>query len=398
MYGVDIPAAISTLIPFKQILANHKGDVSNITAPPFVLSSKSVVEIPSSWACHQSRFIAQGADERPERRALAVLINFLASLKAQQYTGRTEAEGIKKPINPFLGEVFLAEYVEGDNVTMLISEQVSHHPPVTACYLYNEQKGIHAEGYVRQKVTFSFSSGVTIRQIGHAIIHIDKYQEDHLMTLPVLNIKGVLTGTPYPELAGTCSIASSSGYTSKITFRGSTFGFGSKNQVQAVLTSDKAPEKPLFEVVGSWNNTLVVKDCQTDEVIETIVIDSLEVSELKVAPIDKQDPWESRKAWGPTIEGILQGDLKKVSKAKGKIEEAQREMRKIEKTDNKTWTRLFFQRQLEHPLFQRLAEQIKESLHLEETDGIWRFIGIDAAEGLERPYHPGLTPAGQLKA
>lgn len=378
-------------------MANHKGDVSNITAPPFVLSSKSVVEIPSSWACHQSRFIAQGADERPERRALAVLINFLSSLKAQQYTGRTEAEGIKKPINPFLGEVFIADYVEGNNTTKLISEQVSHHPPVTACYLYNEEKGIHAEGYVRQKVTFSFSSGVTIHQIGHAIIHIDKYDEDHLMTLPVLNIKGVLTGTPYPELAGTCFITSTSGYTSKITFKGSTLGFGSKNKVQAILASSNDPDKPLFEVVGSWNNTLIVKDCETDEVIETIIIDSLEVSKLQVAPIEEQDTWESHKAWGPTIEGILQGDLKKVSKAKGKIEEAQREMRRTEKIQNKVWPRLFFQRQDKHPLFESLAARIEESLHLEETNGIWRFIGIGPAEALERPYHPGLTPDGQSK-
>ena len=328
---------------------------------------------------------------------MAVLINFLTSLKAQQYTGRTEAEGIKKPINAFLGELFMADFVEGGSRTRLISEQVSHHPPVTACHLYNKDKGISAEGYVGQKVTFSFTSGVTINQIGHAIIHIDKYDEDHLLTLPVLNIKGILTGSPYPELSGTCYITSTSDFTSKITFTGNTLGMGTKNKVEAILTSNKNPEKPLFKVSGTWNKSLLVRDCETDEEIETIDIDTLAMSELTLAPLSEQDPWESRKAWAEVIDGILEQNLKKVSEAKTRIEEAQREMRKIEKDHDRKWQRLFFQQCENHQLFEVLAGQVNEPLHLEETSGIWRFIGVGATEVLQKPYHAGLTPAGQIQ-
>jgi hypothetical protein len=72
-----------------------------------------------------------------------VLKWFLASLRRQQYAGRDPSTGVKKPLNAFLGELFFAEWSEeGCGVTKLVSEQVSHHPPITACRLWNKDFGI----------------------------------------------------------------------------------------------------------------------------------------------------------------------------------------------------------------------------------------------------------------
>lgn len=49
---------------------------------------------------------------------------------------------MKKPLNAFLGEVFEAEWDGADGVTKLVSEQVGHHPPITACRLWNETAGV----------------------------------------------------------------------------------------------------------------------------------------------------------------------------------------------------------------------------------------------------------------
>jgi hypothetical protein len=40
----------------------------------------------------------------------------------------------KKPLNPVLGEVFYGNWPDKDGrgETKLVSEQVSHHPPITA--------------------------------------------------------------------------------------------------------------------------------------------------------------------------------------------------------------------------------------------------------------------------
>ena len=87
-------------------------------------------------------FCAPASEPDPQKRALLVLRWFLAALRRQQYAGRDEKDGVKKPLNAFLGELFLAEWQDGNGETKLISEQVSHHPPITACYLWNDKQGV----------------------------------------------------------------------------------------------------------------------------------------------------------------------------------------------------------------------------------------------------------------
>jgi oxysterol-binding protein-related protein 9/10/11 len=58
---------------------------------------------------------------------------FLAALKQQQYAGRDERDGVKKPLNAFLGELFLASWKGSEGVTgttMLVSEQVRYVPMI----------------------------------------------------------------------------------------------------------------------------------------------------------------------------------------------------------------------------------------------------------------------------
>jgi hypothetical protein len=99
-----------------------------LTAPPFILSSTSLVEFSAYWAEHPSLFIALAIEPDPEKRALLVLKWFLSTLH-QQYSSRSEKLGSeKKPLNPFLGELFLGKWGDDGNGdigdTILISEQV----------------------------------------------------------------------------------------------------------------------------------------------------------------------------------------------------------------------------------------------------------------------------------
>ena len=108
----------------------------------------------------------------------------------------------KKPLNPFLGETFLGSWKDptgetGD--TVLISEQVSHHPPVTAYSIFNEKHKIRLEGYSGQRASFSGRT-ITVRQVGHAKLHLDGWEEDYLITLPSLHIEGLVYGSPYVRL------------------------------------------------------------------------------------------------------------------------------------------------------------------------------------------------------
>ena len=109
---------------FLKSIASFSGDLSSLTAPPFILSSTSLVEFSSYWAEHPSIFIAPAYEPDPQKRALLVLKWFLSTLK-QQYASRSEKFGNeKKPLNPFLGELFLGKWEDASGTTELVSEQV----------------------------------------------------------------------------------------------------------------------------------------------------------------------------------------------------------------------------------------------------------------------------------
>ena len=108
----------------RQSIANFNGDLSSLTAPPFILSSTSLTEFSSYWCEHPPLFAAPAKESDPEKRALLVLKWFLSTLK-QQYASRSEQYGNeKKPLNPFLGELFLGKWQDEAGTTELISEQV----------------------------------------------------------------------------------------------------------------------------------------------------------------------------------------------------------------------------------------------------------------------------------
>jgi hypothetical protein len=361
-----------------------------------VLATQSTVEFPAYWAEHPSLFVAPAAEPDPAKRALIVLRWYLTSLKNQQYGGRNEEDGIKKPLNAFLGEVFLASWDAEGGKTQLVSEQVSHHPPVTACYLWNDQAGVRAEGYTCQEI--SFNGSVNIKQIGHAILHIDQYNEDYLIPLPNVKVKGILSGTPYPELHGTYHIVSSSGFISEINFSGKGFMSGKKNSVDGTLYKNGDKENPLYTVSGQWNEKLWF--CEGDKGTELEIID---VSTLKSAPmnvdsLECQDAWESRNAWAGVIRALNNGDMQKTVDEKSKVEEAQRRLRKLEESKGLKWKALFFNNTTEDPIFETLAKPIGEKLHADKTVGVWKFDREKWRSGIKKPFHGTLRPeGGQIK-
>ena len=321
---------------------------------------------------------------------------FLASLKSQQYAGREPGEGVKKPLNAFLGEVFTGSCGPEDDPTTLISEQVSHHPPVTACYLYNDKAGVRAEGYTRQEITFNGS--VNIQQIGHAILHLDKWDEDYLIPLPNVTVKGILSAGPYPELSDHVAIVGSNGLVAEIDFTGKKMlGLkGEKNHVTASIFNLGAEKRkdPIYSVNGSWTNSIEFTDAKGNE-IDTHDTSTASGAEFRTAPLEQQDPWESRKAWGRVIDAVHKGDMKGVAEAKDELENAQRELRKREGYGEAEWEAVFFRKDGGDQRAEKLLERVGLGLESGSTEGVWRFDGGKAEKARERgAMREGVTPFG----
>lgn len=322
---------------------------------------------------------------------------FLGSLKRQQYSGGSEEEGVKKPLNAFLGELFIGSFQDpnatGD--TRMISEQVSHHPPVTASHIWNTNAGVRAEGYAGQTITISKPSfNVTIEQVGHTIIYYDDFQEAFLVTLPVLTVKGLLSGTPYPELQGSSYITSSKGFTSKIDYEGKgMFGGGTKNGFTASLYQTSKPENVLFEADGAWNDKFSFYDMRNGDrkEIETYDTAAIQPVPLQLNSLEEQDPWESRRAWADVIAGIKANNWEKTSTAKNKLEEAQRELRRQREQRGEEWVPAFFRSIKEDPVYETLAKGIGWTEDEAKTMGIWKF-DLEKAGEKSSPYHGDVKP------
>jgi len=371
-----------------QSIASFNGDLSSLTAPPFILSSQSLTEYSSYWGTHPPLLTAPATESDPAKRALLVLKWFLATLK-HQYASRSEKYGNeKKPLNPFLGELFLGSWNDEAGETTLVSEQVSHHPPATAYCLRNDKTGVQLEGYNAQKATFK--STIIVKQIGHAVltVPVGKETERYLITLPSLHIEGLIFGTPFVELDGGSTISSSSGYTAKIDYSGRGWLSGKKNSVTAVLHPTGKEKEVLYNVTGQWTKEFEIyegpaKKNSTATLLETYDAVATAPAELQIAPVEKQHPLESRRAWSKVAEAIQKGDMDAVSVEKGKIEQAQRNLRAKERSEDRSWERRYF----------NATEGADETLEAvgkaagvpldgeqDKTGGLWRFCHEKAAK------------------
>ncbi|TPX17496.1 uncharacterized protein E0L32_003139 [Thyridium curvatum] len=380
-------AAGSSWTAFLKSIASFNGDLSSLTAPPFILSATSLTEFSSYWAEHPSVFAAPAKEADPARRAMLVLKWFLTTLK-QQYASRSEQYGNeKKPLNPFLGELFLGKWEDDAGTTELISEQVSHHPPATAYSITNLPTGVHLEGYNAQKATFK--STIQIKQIGHAVLTVpvpgSDTKETFLITLPSLHIEGLIFGAPFIELDGASYITSSSGFTAKIDYSGKGWLSGKKNSFTAVLYLTGKEKDVLFNVSGQWTKAFEIhsgpaKGNKPANLVESFDGNAAPVSELVVAPADRQHPLESRRAWAAVGRGVAAGDLDLVSVEKGKIESAQREARARERAEGTAWQRRYFTaRADEDPEDDEVLKSLGPAVGVPEhgdadkTGGLWRF-------------------------
>ena len=379
---------------FVSYLATVKGDLSSINAPPFLLATKSAIEFPTFWAAHRTLFLLPAIESDPAWRALLVAKNFVCSLK--NLVGDGVGDTLKKPLNPFLGELFLATLQSGGTHTRVIAEQVSHHPPVTACFMYDRENGVASNGFASQETSFSPLTGVKVHQVGYAVITDQNHKERHLMTLPTLHVQGLATGKMYSELEGPCYISSSSDYVTTIEFQSKgklDFSSKSGHGIHASLYHLSDMTKPLYQIKGQWNGKMTIKN-SAGESIDVFNVESVPLAELVVKPINKQCSWESRKAWSKVREGILEGDMNKVVMHKTAIEESQRERRRVEESKGEGWKSLFFVKQDKDEDAEALLNAIPDEnfatgVDLDRTAGVWKFVGVEIAEQLIQQIQAG---------
>lgn len=307
---------------------------------------------------------------------------FLATLKGQFTRRETETGTEKKPLNPILGELFLGSWQsENTGELRLWTEQVSHHPPVSAYCLLNAKANISYQGHCGQKTSFSGKS-VIVKQVGHGLLKLtlpDNTVETYLITLPKLRIEGLWMASPYVELTEGSHIQSSSGYHTVLEYRGKGYFTGKAHSFTAKIYDQPriaTGSHPIYQIEGQWHGiSKFVKRPpawwtgegdtfldQTDERLEAITVQD----------ISEQGPLESRRVWRDVANGIRKCDFESASLAKSKLENDQRAKRKEELTNGTPWQMTYFERVDSDEEYAKLAEMCG---HLPTTEEAYRFKG-----------------------
>ena len=112
-------------------------------------------------------------------------------------------KGLKKPYNPILGETFRCYWPHSDTQsrTFYISEQISHHPPISAFYVTNRKDGFCISGSILAKSKF-YGNSVSAILDGTARLTLLTRGEDYTLTMPYAHCKGILMGSLSLEYGG----------------------------------------------------------------------------------------------------------------------------------------------------------------------------------------------------
>lgn len=214
-----------------------------------------------------------------------------------------------------------------------------------------------------------------MKQIGHAVFSILAYDESYIITLPNLHIEGLIFGSPFVELNGQTYITSSSGFTAKIDYSGKGWLSGKKNTFSATLYPSDNEKDTLYTITGQWNKSFEIREGSSKHgaLIESYDAEASKTTPLEVAPIETQDPMESRRAWSKVAAGIAVGDMDTTGVEKSKIENEQRALREKEKAEGRTWERRYFSKVESDPLLETLGPLIGLAIEADKTGGIWRF-------------------------
>lgn len=106
-----------------------------------------------------------------------------------------------KPFNPLLGETY--EFVNDD--FQYLAEQVSHHPPITACYCKGKKSNYVY--FTNQKTNIKFSGkSLLMRQQYLAYVDLPDFNERYEISLPEMSLHNFVIGTPFIDIGETLTV------------------------------------------------------------------------------------------------------------------------------------------------------------------------------------------------
>lgn len=239
-----------------------------------------------------------------------------------------------------------------------LTEQTSHHPPVSAFYIDCPERGVSARGFDQISAKFTGTS-IRVSPGQHNLgifVNIDKRDnEEYQLTHPCAHLGGILRGALSITVSDTCYIiCPKTGIKAILQYLEEGWIGRTQNKVEGLIfrynpdkdTTTRVKDVPesdvLCKISGSWHGKIYYTLPGTTEPRLLIDITPLFPAQKILPPEEYQLSNESRKFWSGVTREILDKRYGQATKLKQDIEERQRRRAAERQEKNETWKPRFF--------------------------------------------------------
>ncbi|KAM6963326.1 oxysterol-binding protein-related protein 1 [Aplochiton taeniatus] len=224
-------------------------ELSKITMPvifnePLSFLQRLTEYMEHTYLIHQ----ANASSDSVER--MKCVAAFAVSAVASQW------ERTGKPFNPLLGETY--ELVRDDLGFRLISEQVSHHPPVSAFHAEGIKKDFVFHGSIYPKLKF-WGKSVEAEPKGIITLELPKYNEAYTWTNPTCCVHNIIVGQLWIEQYGNMEVINhTTGERCCLNFKPCGLFGKELHKVEGYIL-DKSKKK-VCALYGKWTECMYIVD------------------------------------------------------------------------------------------------------------------------------------------
>ncbi|XP_074194755.1 oxysterol-binding protein-related protein 6 isoform X14 [Rhinolophus sinicus] len=255
-----------------------------------------------------------------------------------------------KPFNPVLGETY--ECIREDKGFRFFSEQVSHHPPISACHC--ESKNFVFWQDIRWKNKF-WGKSMEILPVGTLNVMLPKYGDCYVWNKVTTCIHNILSGRRWIEHYGEVTIRNtkSSVCICKLTFVKVNYWNSNVNEVQGVVMDQEG--KVVHRLFGKWHEGLYCGVAPSAkcvwrpgsmptnyELYYGFTRFAIELNELDPVLKDLLPPTDAR--FRPDQRFLEEGNVEAAATEKQRVEELQRSRRRYMEENNLEHIPKFFKK------------------------------------------------------
>ncbi|KAK2789282.1 hypothetical protein FQN51_002731 [Onygenales sp. PD_10] len=315
-------------------------DLGRVVLPTFILEPRSMLERITNFMAHPETLLPMPQIDDPVERFVSVVKFYLSGW-------HIKPPGVKKPLNPILGETYTCywDYEDGTR-GYYISEQTSHHPPKSSYFFMAPEHNIRIDGTLKPRSRFLGNSAASMME-GIAILQFlnrgkTEKGERYILTQPNMYARGILFGKMKYELGDHSFVrCPENNLVADIEFKTKGYFMGTYNAIGGTIKNELSGEI-LYELSGMWNGEMFIRNVITGQKDLLFNATNARHTPPLCRPLEEQEPRESQRLWHSTVQGLLARNHDVATEEKTKIEDAQREEAAARLRDGLEWhPRLF---------------------------------------------------------